>query len=45
MIKQFDLHINEILDIYTDCQKLYQLFLYQEKTEFTSSQYFGEIHE
>ncbi|NMD72303.1 hypothetical protein HHO41_18705 [Bacillus sp. DNRA2] len=40
MIKQFDLHKNEMIDIYTDCQKLYQLFLFHEKTEFTNSQYF-----
>ncbi|WP_318502871.1 hypothetical protein [Bacillus sp. T3] len=42
MIKQNDLHKNELIDIYTDCQKLHQILLYNGKIEFSNSQYFAK---
>lgn len=40
MIKENDIHKNELIDIYTDCQKLHQLFLTNEKIEYNRSNYF-----
>jgi hypothetical protein len=40
MIKNHDLSKNELIDIYTDCQQLFQSFLFNEKTEFNHSHFF-----
>jgi ribonuclease HI len=40
MIKNDDLHKYEIIDIYTDCQKLYQSFQYNVNIEFNRSSFF-----
>lgn len=40
MVKENDLNKKEKIDIYTDNQKLYSSFLYQENIDFNSSDYF-----
>ncbi|WP_147535468.1 hypothetical protein [Bacillus marasmi] len=40
MIKENDLHKHEMIDIYTDCQKLHRLFLSNENMEYNRNNYF-----
>jgi hypothetical protein len=40
MIRETDLTKNEIIDIYTDCQRLSNIFLYNQNTEFHKSNFF-----
>jgi hypothetical protein len=42
MIKKNDINKNEIIDIFTDCQKLYHSFLYNQSIEFNSSNFFAK---
>lgn len=42
IIRGNDLHKNEIIDIYTDNQKLHSTLLYNENTEFTRSNFFAK---
>lgn len=40
MIKECDIHKNEMINIYTDSQKLFQLMSYNPNTEFTRGNFF-----
>jgi ribonuclease HI len=42
LIKKMDTNPNELINIYTDCQKLQQTFLFNEKIEFTRNNFFAK---
>lgn len=40
MIKETDIHKNELIDIYTDCKSLHHSLMYNENMEFNSGNFF-----
>lgn len=40
MIKEIDLQKNELIDIYSDCQRIYHSFMYNSTSEFNRSSFF-----